>query len=312
MVNILVIGASGYIGEPLAIELRRQGHNVHGLVRSIEKAKELLKHEVQVVVGDGTKTNTLVDAIKKVDVIINSSLDFTNPHTDIQSVEAISSAIEKAGGNKKRFIFVSGILCNEPGDNITEESPNVSDEFLNKIATEAPLFESLLRNRLEAEKRVLTAKNYSGVVARGSIIYGRSKAHWTIHFQNADEGKVVVYGNPNALIAFLHVDDFVDGLVKATLAENSKVEGQLFIFAETNKITQKEVAYAWAKGAGKEPKDLKEEASAIPIPLIGRGNFWVDPTKASRVLGWTAVHHLANDAQVLYESWKAYGTPGQW
>ena len=43
--------------------------------------------------------------VKKVDVIINSTMDFTNAQTDVQSVEAISSAIEKAAGNKKKVIL---------------------------------------------------------------------------------------------------------------------------------------------------------------------------------------------------------------
>ena len=102
MVNVLVIGATGYIvchfptstsllhysslilhsplltphsslltppsslllinpmnqGEALSLELRRRGHSVYGLVRNAEKAKKLIKGEVNVVVGDGTKSET--------------------------------------------------------------------------------------------------------------------------------------------------------------------------------------------------------------------------------------------------------------
>jgi len=309
-VNVLIIGASGYIGEPLALQLRKNGHTVYGVVRNKDKAKELIKGEVHVVVGDGTKADTLVEAVKKADVIVNSTMDFTNADLDALSEVAISQAVDKAGGHKKRFIFISGFGVNESSNTpIIEESPTRSEESLKALGSAIPIFETLLRGRIATEKRILGAKNYSGTVVRPPVIYGGAKGHWTLHYKNADEGKVVVYGDPNYVISFLHVDDLVDGLIKIITADLSKVEGQVFTFAEPTRTTQAEIAHAWAKGSGKE--GLKEETAPIPIPGFGnqKGHLFVDISKVTNVLGWTPHHNITRDAQLLYDSWKAYGSP---
>lgn len=45
-----------------------------------------------------------------------------------------------------------------------------------------------------------------------------------------------MYGDGNAVISFLHVDDFVEAIIKIVGAETSKVEGQLFTFAEPERF----------------------------------------------------------------------------
>jgi len=312
MVNVLVIGAAGYIGEPLALELRRQGHKVYGLVRNIEKANDLVKGEVIVVVGDSTKAEALVEVMKKVDVVVSTVLDFSNTTLDIDSLAALSSAIDQAGGSKKKVVFLTGLLGFEPSDApLTEISPILSEESLQSPAFSAtPFFIPYFRNRLETEKRILASQKFSGVIANIPMIYGKStKAHWTIHFKHAEEGKIVSYGDGSLVISFLHIDDCVDGIIKLINAETSKVEHQVFLFAEPG-LSQRDIAHALAKGTGKQ--NLTEENAPFPAPFYGRGHLHVDPSKAKQVLGWTATHDLARDANELYASWKAYGSIPNW
>jgi nucleoside-diphosphate-sugar epimerase len=312
MVNVLVIGALGYVGAPLSVLLRKRGHTVYGLVRNVEKAKELVKAEVYVVVGDGTKAETLVEVVKKVDVIINTTVDFTNINVDQQSLDAIEIAIEKAGGNKKRVIFVSGFFDLDPSnDTLTEESATLSEATKKKLAAVNPVLVTYVSNRIEALKKIQAPKNFSAIIVRGAMLYGGLKGHWTIHFKNAEEGKLVVYGGGTA-VGFLHVDDFVDGIVKVTEAEPSKVDNQVFHFveAEAGRISQKEVAEALARGAGKDPKELKEETAPFPLPILG--SLWGSSLKAKRVLGWTPHHNLARDAKLLFDAWKANDIPATW
>jgi len=237
-------------------------------------------------------------------------MDFTNPHADTQTLAAIESAIQQAGGSKKRFIFVSGFLIGEPLDTAsTEESPTLSEASLQELGH--PIG-TLLRSRIEAEKQILGSKQYIGVVVRPAMVYGGLKSHWTIHFKNAEEGKVVVYGDGNTAISFVHVDDIVDALVRIVNAEESKVEHQIFALAEPERTTQREVAYALARGTGKELNNLKEETTPIPFSLFRRGDLWINPAKAKNVLGWSPNHNLTRDSQVLYDSWKALGTQATW
>ncbi|RUS14323.1 hypothetical protein BC937DRAFT_94000, partial [Endogone sp. FLAS-F59071] len=45
MTKVFVLGASGFIGNPVAKAFARAGHQVYGLTRSPKKAAELLKDE---------------------------------------------------------------------------------------------------------------------------------------------------------------------------------------------------------------------------------------------------------------------------
>lgn len=58
--KVLVTGATGYAGFHAAIAFSQAGHQVHGLVRdkSKNRARELLKHEVNLVEGDLSQPKT--------------------------------------------------------------------------------------------------------------------------------------------------------------------------------------------------------------------------------------------------------------
>lgn len=56
---ILVAGATGGVGKRVVRRLRAQGYQVRSLVRNIDKAREILGNDVDLVVGDITKPETL-------------------------------------------------------------------------------------------------------------------------------------------------------------------------------------------------------------------------------------------------------------
>lgn len=57
---VLVTGATGGVGKRVVDELRKRGVRVRALVRSVEKAKKLLKSDVEVVAADVTQGATLL------------------------------------------------------------------------------------------------------------------------------------------------------------------------------------------------------------------------------------------------------------
>ena len=50
--QIFMMGATGYIGGAVAMELRRHGHGVTALVRPASKARHLRDLEIVVLAGD--------------------------------------------------------------------------------------------------------------------------------------------------------------------------------------------------------------------------------------------------------------------
>lgn len=67
--NILVIGATGMLGKPVAKELVKAGFTVSALVRNPEKAKKELPANVKLIKGDISSEKDLVDAMKGQDAV---------------------------------------------------------------------------------------------------------------------------------------------------------------------------------------------------------------------------------------------------
>ncbi|MBD8707175.1 SDR family oxidoreductase [Pseudomonas sp. CFBP 13711] len=66
---VLVVGASGSIGQPTVAESLRNGYQTRALVRDLSQA-ELFPKEVDVVVGDLTRVETLAEAVAGVTGVI--------------------------------------------------------------------------------------------------------------------------------------------------------------------------------------------------------------------------------------------------
>jgi uncharacterized protein YbjT (DUF2867 family) len=57
---VLVVGATGGVGKRVVDELRNRGYRTRALVRNLEKAKQLLSSEVEIVTADITQAATLL------------------------------------------------------------------------------------------------------------------------------------------------------------------------------------------------------------------------------------------------------------
>ena len=65
MTRILLIGATGYVGQALAAELLRAGtFTVYGLARTEEKARQLAAKEIVPVLGSNTDSAAYLALIK--------------------------------------------------------------------------------------------------------------------------------------------------------------------------------------------------------------------------------------------------------
>ena len=71
--NILITGATGFIGSHLTKELSNQGYQCRCLVRNKDKAKEIFKDykDIEFVVGDITKAETLIGIEKVIDIVFH-------------------------------------------------------------------------------------------------------------------------------------------------------------------------------------------------------------------------------------------------
>src|SRR5437764_15203361 len=87
--QVLVTGATGYIGFAVAAALRRAGHRVLGLARSEAKARRLTQHEIEPVIGDLADPNTYREFASHCARLVHTAFDYA-----AGGVAKDSSAIE--------------------------------------------------------------------------------------------------------------------------------------------------------------------------------------------------------------------------
>lgn len=105
MVNILVIGATGYLGQALTQSLIRSGsHRVYGLARNSEKARTLSRDEVIPILGSISDNTTFLKALDSYQ--INIVVDVAGAHQESHSLIA---ELKKVGAARLEAAKSAGI-----------------------------------------------------------------------------------------------------------------------------------------------------------------------------------------------------------
>ncbi|KAN0117768.1 NAD(P)-binding protein [Hyaloscypha variabilis] len=225
MPNILIIGATGYVGTALSQSLLRSGnHRIYGLARSPSKALSLSATEVTPILSTSPSTlnSTLTTAISThhIDIIIDVSGANQESASLLALVKQIGAArLEKAAQDgvtvvpKLGFIYCSGTWVHGSSNEIVNDLMPVGT----KDSPTPPA--ELVAWRCELEREVLSARDVLDVmVVRPALVYGRSCAIWTGLFEplfqaaKAGSGEVVkVAADEESRPGLVHVDDVAAG-----------------------------------------------------------------------------------------------------
>ncbi|HOS84138.1 MAG TPA: NAD(P)-dependent oxidoreductase [Bacteroidales bacterium] len=116
--NVLLTGASGFIGSHVLIQLLNSGHSVTALVRNAKKVSELaILPKVQVVEADITDFKTIASIVKGHDACVHVALNYndTSAYDMLMSDTApsIFLASECAKAGVSHFIYTSSTAAND-------------------------------------------------------------------------------------------------------------------------------------------------------------------------------------------------------
>src|SRR5271165_93315 len=108
--NILVIGATGSIGNLVVEEALRQGHEVRALVRSSSKVRQH-PPEAETVIGDLTRPETLATALDGVDAIVFTHGSDGGSRAASESVDygGVRNILAALGTRKVRIALMTSI-----------------------------------------------------------------------------------------------------------------------------------------------------------------------------------------------------------
>lgn len=290
-----MLGASGFIGLPVAQALVRAGHSVYGVTRSALKAKQLAAEEIIPIVAEVSKPDTWVNHVANMDVVVDAvgGMEIkTLSNAMLSAVSQAAKAHRPSVAPKLSYIYSSGTWVH--GDSRSEIVTDTTP-------TTKPM--PLVAWRVEQENRVISDPNVNGIVIRPALLYGRSGSLLAPLFKGAAEGKVAWPGTPGGRYALIHCDDLADLYVR--VAENSQLVGGK-IFDAANDFTESQedvlnklVEVSGAKGPEWLPADNPYYQALSSTALLR-------PYLARALLGWQPRKPgLADGMATYFAAWKA-------
>ena len=281
--NILITGASGYIGGSLAQRLRDDGHHVSGLVRDPHKAAELHARGITPVLGTLDDAPTLTAAAQQADAVINAA---SSDHRG-----ALETLLAALAGTGKTLLHTSG--SSFVGDKAYGEySPAVYDE------DNLPAPEPEKVARVAIDQLVLDAApaGVRSAVICPSLIYGRGHG---LHVESVQLPPLIKQARESGVARHLgrglnvwshvHVDDVVDLYLLAL----ERAPAGSFFFAEHGEASFREIAQAISRGLGlggqaeSWPMEAAIAACGYEVAVFAlASNSRVRGVKARALLGW--------------------------
>jgi nucleoside-diphosphate-sugar epimerase len=290
--NILITGASGFIGKTLLGHL--QFENITAISRTNQinsrnldwyrlsldcliKSDLLVKNTYDTVIHLAAKAHILKDDISLAE------------YRRINCEQTISLAKKLAVNGMKRFVFISSIGVNgshtSKGNPFTENSKEQphSDYALSKFEAECAL------------KKLAKDMNFELVIIRPPLVYGENApGNFKNLFNIILKGLPLPFGLVNNSRSFISVNNLCDFVTLA--AKHPRAAGELFLISDDKNISTKQlIKTIW------QAKNIKSFLIPIPIfifryifKVINResmsiqlfDNLEVENTKAKNLLGW--------------------------
>lgn len=214
--NILVVGASGYVGRAAARAMTQAGHSVMGLARSEAAAERIAAQGAEPIFGDLDDLAVLLSSLAKADAVVFA------PQLDRPSERRVVAALLDAmSGTGKRFVMCSGTAVlskHTPGGEWTEDNFAEDDRI-----------EGLEDNERVQTEMLVRAAAHRGVVAmvvRPPMIWGHGRCPplAALH-SSARTGAICYFGRGLNVCSNIHVDDLADIFL---LAIQNGVPGALY------------------------------------------------------------------------------------
>ncbi|WP_028046708.1 NAD-dependent epimerase/dehydratase family protein [Cellulomonas sp. URHE0023] len=199
--NVLLTGATGYVGSNVLTALLAAGHEVLAVTRSESSAQQARETGAKAVVHDLTDTEWLVEQLGTVDAAIHTAAtgDEQGPALDDAVVDAVVTAF---AGTDKRYLHTSGIWIWGAG----------------RVAEDGPLDPpAIVAWRIERENRVLSADVRATLIAP-AIVYGHHSGIVAGVFgegSRSQDGALRLIGSGDQHWTTVHVEDLADLYVAA-------------------------------------------------------------------------------------------------
>jgi nucleoside-diphosphate-sugar epimerase len=279
-VDVLVTGASGFVGGEVCAELRRRGHEVSALVRRPGSGPP----GTRAVRGDLSDAGSLADAVRdaRPDCVIHLAAEIASQRdakrvqdVNVGGTRRLLDACRSDGG--PRFVLASTVVTGDAGGAVLDED------------TELPVQTPYGASKQQAE-RLVGESGLEAVILRPSHVYGASG--WYVEeFVNRlrRPGRFAVIGRGDNWWDVVRVEDVANAFVDA--AERAPA-GAVYHVADDQPIRFYDFIALTARAMGvgpprRIPKALATLAAGRHAVTAVTRSARSSNARIKRELGWT-------------------------
>jgi nucleoside-diphosphate-sugar epimerase len=314
--NVLVTGATGFVGRALVPQLVASGYRIRAALRTPSDALPAGVASVQIgEIGPDTDWRAAlagVDAVvhlaARAHVLDERSADALALYRAVNATAAVRLAEAAAASGVRRFVFLSSVRAHgarTTGAPFTEASPLAATDPYgrSKVEAETGLAALARTSRLEV------------VVLRPPLVYGaEARGNFARLAKLVERGVPLPLGAVRNRRSLVYIGNLVHAIVRSL--DRPEAAGQTFMVSDGEDVSTAELVRRIARALGRTPH-------LIPVPpallrlggsLLGRredvarllDDLVVDSSHIRRTLGWSPPYTLD---QGLAETAARLGAP---
>lgn len=214
MANILITGASGFIGSFLVEEGLNRDFQVYAGIRKSSSRQYLQDLRIRFIEFDFSsieKVSETLETCRKNDlhfqyIIHNAGLTKARKKEDFYNVNCRNTvhfieALIRTGMVPEKFIYLSSLAAFGPGNPDTGDPVRHTDE-------PKPI-ELYGKSKLEAERYITSLKDFPWLIFRPTGVYGPKEKDYFVFFQTINRGLEPYIGFKKQVLTFIYVRDLV-------------------------------------------------------------------------------------------------------
>ena len=291
--NVLITGATGFVGKSLIAELLRQRESVRAAVRS----KVVAVEGSEVVVGEINAETDWTAALRDVDAVIHLAARVhvmtehsQNPLAEFRKINVegtINLAQQAATAGVRRFVYVSSVKVNGEQTALPYrelEEPNPQDTYgVSKFEAEQVLHLVSAQTGMEI------------VIVRPPLVYGVGvKGNFAQMIKVLAKGIPLPFASVKNLRSLIYVENLVDALILC--ATHPAAVGQTYLVSDGQDISTADLLRKLSSAMGRPVRLFAFPLALMRLAgrLLGKsdqinklvGSLQVDCSKIRRELGW--------------------------
>ena len=291
--DVVLTGATGFIGSHVLADLYKHGHEVTALVRDDDQADIVAARGAKPAVVDLYDRPAVVGLLSDADGAIHTASPGDATSADLDSAVA-DAVIDAFAGTGRPYLQVSGLWIYGANPSITEASPFNAPAM---VSWKEPI-----------ERRVLGATGMRGVVIVSSVAYGDGGGGipgLLLGSPRDDAGRLIMLGTGQQHWSTVHAADLADFFRR--VLEDESAHGRYVIGNGVNPTVAEltEAAAVAADASGAVPGSDDEARGRLgdyfaEVLLLDQGT---DAARARTELGWYPSHPSLSD-EFLHGSYR--------